>query len=65
MESLLYVENKWDCEVTCTEVMVSCCFIAEEEVAAVIKGLKIGNADGHISIVSEMMKAAGVLVQSD
>ena len=33
--------------------------ISEEEVAAAIKGLKIGKAAGPTGVVSEMMKAAG------
>ena len=35
------------------------CLISEEEVAAAIKGLKIGNVAGPTGVVSEMMKAAG------
>ena len=35
------------------------CLISEEEVAAAIKGLKIGKAAGPTSVMSEMMKAAG------
>ena len=35
------------------------CLISEEEVAAAIKGLKIGKAAGPTGVVSEMMKAAG------
>ena len=35
------------------------CLISEEEVAAAIKGLKIGTAAGPAGVVSEMMKAAG------
>ena len=40
-------------------VMGPCCLISEEEVAAAIKGLKMGKAAGLIGVVSEMMKAAG------
>ena len=53
-EKLLNVENDWDGEVDCPEVMGPHCLISEEEVAAVIKGLKIGK-----TVKSEMMKAAG------
>ena len=58
---LLNVENDWDGEVDCPEVMGPHCLISEEEVAA-IKGLKIGNAAGPTGVVSEMMKAAGGFV---
>ena len=37
MEKLLTVENDWDGEVDCPEVMGPCCLISEEEVAAAIK----------------------------
>ena len=37
MEKLLNVENDWDGEVDCPEVMGHCCLISEEEVAAAIK----------------------------
>ena len=60
MEKLLNVENDWDGEVDCPEVMGPHCLISEEEVAAAIKGLKIGKAAGPTGVVSEMMKAAGV-----
>ena len=40
MEKLLNVENDWDGEVDCHEVMGPHCLISEEEVAAAIKGLK-------------------------
>ena len=43
----------------CPEVMGPHCIISEEEVAAAIKGLKIGKAAGPTGVVSEMMKAAG------
>ena len=59
MEKLLNVENDWDSEVDCPEVMGAHCLILEEEVAATIKGLKIGKAAGPAGVVSEMMKAAG------
>ena len=59
MEKLLNVENDWDVEVDCPEVMVPCCLISEEEVAAAIKGLKMGKAAGPTGVVSEMMKASG------
>ena len=41
IEKLLNVENDWDCEVDCPEVMGPHCLISEEEVAAAIKGLKL------------------------
>ena len=59
MEKLLNVENDWDGDVDCPEVMGSCCLIPEEEVAAVIKGLKMGKSAGPTGVVSEMMKASG------
>ena len=59
MEELLNVENDWDGDVDCPEVMVPCCLIFEEEVAAAIKGLTIRKTDGPASVVSEMMKASG------
>ena len=37
MEKLLNVENDWDGEVDCTEVMGPCCLISEEVVASAIK----------------------------
>ena len=61
MEKLLNVENDWDGEVDCPEVMGPHCLISEEEVAPAIKGLKIGKAAGPTGVVSEMMKAAGGL----
>ena len=59
MEKLLNVENDWDGEVDCPEVMGPHCLISEEEVAAAIKGLNIGKVAGPTGVVSEMMKAAG------
>ena len=59
MENLLNVENDWDGEVDCPEGMGPHCIIPEEEVAAAIKGLKIGKAAGPTGVVSEVMKAAG------
>ena len=59
MEKLLNVENDWDGEVDCPEVMGPHCLISKEEVAAAIKRLKIGKAAGPTDVVSEMMKAAG------
>ena len=59
MEKLLHVETKWDGEEDSPEVMGPCCIILEEEVAAAIKGLKMGNAAGPTGVVSEMMKASG------
>ena len=59
MEKFLKVENDWDDKVDCPEVMGPHCLILEQEVAAAIKGLKIGKAPGPTGVVSEMMKAAG------
>ena len=59
MEKLLNVENDWDGEVDCPEVMGPHCLISEEDVAAAIKGLKIGKAAGPTGVVSEMVKTAG------
>ena len=56
---LLNVANDWDGEVDCPEVMGPCCLVSEEEVAAAIKGLKMGKAAGPTGVVSEMMKASG------
>ena len=52
MEKILNVENDWDCEVDCPEVMGPRCLISEEEVAAAIKGFKIGKAAGPTGVVS-------------
>ena len=35
------------------------CLISEEEVAAAIRGLKLGKAAGPTGVVSEMVKASG------
>ena len=59
MEKLLNVENECDGEVDCPEMVRLCCLISEEEVAAAIKGLKMGKAAGPTGVVSDMMKAAG------
>ena len=59
MKKLLNVENDWDGEVDCLEVMGPHCLISEEEVAAAIKGLKIGKAASPTGVVSELMKEAG------
>ena len=40
MEKLLNVENDWDGEGDCPEVMGPDCLISEEEVAVAIKGLE-------------------------
>ena len=58
MEKFLNVENDWDGEVDCPEVMGPRCLISEEEVAAAIKGLQMGKTAGPTGVVSEMMKAA-------
>ena len=59
IEKLLNVENDWDGEVDCPEVMGPHCLISEEEVAAAIKGLKIGKTAGPTGVVSGMIKASG------
>ena len=59
IEKLLNVDNDWDGEVDCPEVMKPRCLISEDEVAAAIKGLKMGKAIGPTGVVSEMIKAAG------
>ena len=59
MEKLLNVENYWNGDVDCPEVMGPCCLISEEEVAASIKGLKMGKEPIPTGVVSEMMKASG------
>ena len=40
IEKLINVENDWDGEVDCPEMMGPCCLISEEVVAAAIKGFK-------------------------
>ena len=59
MEKLLNVENDCDGEVDCPVVMGPRCLILEEEVAADIKGLKMGKAAGPTGVVSEMIREAG------
>ena len=59
MEKLLIVQNYWGGEVNYPNVMGRCCPISEEEVAAAIKGLKIGKAAGPTGVVCDMMKASG------
>ena len=59
MEKVLNVKNDWDGKVDCPEVMGPCCLISKEEVAAAIKGLKMGKAVGPTGVVSEMMKTSG------
>ena len=56
---LINVENDWDSEVDCPEVMGPCCHISEEDVKTAIKGLKIGKAAGPTGVVSEMKKETG------
>ena len=51
MEKLLNVENDCDGEVDCPELTGPCFLISEEEVAAAIKGLKMGKAAGPIGVV--------------
>ena len=53
MEKLLNGENDWDGEVDCPGVMGPHRLISEEEVAAAIKGLKIGKEAGPTGVVSE------------
>ena len=59
MEKLLNVENDWDGEVVCLEVMGPDCLNSKEEVDMAIKGLRIGKAAGPAGVVSEIIKAAG------
>ena len=59
MEKLLNVDNDWDGEVDCPEVMGPNCLISKEEVEAAIRGLKIRKAAGPTGVVSEMTKASG------
>ena len=59
MGKLLNVENDWDGELDCPEVMGPCCLISEEPVASALKVLKIGKATGPTGVVGEMMKASG------
>ena len=59
MDKLLNVENDWDGEVDCPEVMGPHCLISEQEVAASINGLKMRKAAGPTGVVSEIMKAVG------
>ena len=40
MEKLLNVENDWDGEVDCHEVMWPCCLISKEEVATASKRIQ-------------------------
>ena len=58
MEKLLNVENHWDGEVDCPEVMGPDCLISEEEIDTAIKGLRIGKDAGPAGVISEVMKAA-------
>ena len=53
MEKLLNVENDWDGEVDCPEVIGPHRLISEQEVAAAIKGLKIRKEAGPTGVVSE------------
>ena len=55
MEKLPNVENDWDSDVDCPEVMGSCCLISEE----VETGLKMEKEAGSTCVVSEMVKASG------
>ena len=50
------MENHWD---GATGLMGPHCLISEEDVAAVIKGLKIEKSAGPTGVVSELMKADG------
>ena len=53
MGKLLNVENDWDGEVECPNVMGSCCLISEEWLAAAAKGLNIGKAAGPTGVVCD------------
>ena len=59
MEKLIHVENGWDGELDCPEVMGPCCLNSEEEVAAAIKRFRIVKSAGPTGVVSEMMKSSG------
>ena len=48
MKKILNVENAWDGEVGCPEIMGSGCLISEKDVAA------IGIAAGPTGVMSEM-----------
>ena len=41
VENLLNLDNGYDGEVACPEVMGSCCLISEKDIAETIKGLNI------------------------
>ena len=53
MDKFLNVENDWDGEVVCLEVMGPFCLISQQEVAATIKELKMGKAAGPAGVVCE------------
>ena len=59
IEKVLNVEDEWDGEVGCPEIMGPCCLISEEEVAAVTKEIQIGKSAGPTGVVSETMEASG------
>ena len=59
MEKLIHVENYWDGELDCPEVMRPCCLISDEEVAAAINIFKIVKSACPTGIVSEMVKSSG------
>ena len=63
MDKLIHVENNWDGELDCPEVMGPCCLISEKEVAAAIKIFKIVISAGPTGVVSEMVKSSGGLVE--
>ena len=56
MEKRIHVENDWDGEVGCPEVMEPCCLISEEYVAAATKGIKKWKTAVPTDIVSGMVK---------
>ena len=58
ISSFLHVQNDWDGQVDWLEVMVPCCLISEEGVAAVIKGINMENRWSYC-YMNEMMKASG------
>ena len=59
MEKLIHVENGWDGELDCPEVMGPSCLISAEEVAAAIKRFKMVKSAGPTGVVSEIMKTSG------
>ena len=61
MEKLLNVENDWDSEVDCPEVIGPCClnsYFGRRGFSS-YQRIKIGKAAGPPGVVSEMMMASG------